>query len=309
MSSNRLSLDKPIIAIITIGLLWAAPLRAVRQASVDIWASDPRETASVMLTPYIPSGPSRGKTAVIVCPGGSYFWLARQTEGVEVAQWLRSQGIAAFVLEYRTAGLAAFLTGYRYMWDGFSFPDPQDDLMQALSYVRIHADRYGIDPGKVGAMGFSAGGHLVVSVAEMVQELKRVGRAGMETEINLMRPDFVAAVYPVVSMDEDIAHKRSRRALLGERRKNDPVLRHELSLEKHVSADLPPIFLVNCQDDPTVDYRNSVLLDSALTAVGARHEYVRYRTGGHGFGVNERKGTPESRGWKYRFIDWLKHVF
>ena len=70
--------------------------------------------------------------------------------------------------------------------------------------------------------------------------------------------------------------------------------------------DCPPIFLVNCKDDPIVDYRNSVLLDSALTAMRVPHEYILYNTGGHGFGASDVKGTEESRGWRARFLNWIK---
>lgn len=122
------------------------------------------------------------------------------------------------------------------------------------------------------------------------------------------RPDFVAPIYPVVSMSHKVSHKRSRRALLGEKGKNDPVLRDSLSLEKHVPADCPPVFLMNCKDDPVVKYQNSELLDSALTAMGIKHEYIQYKTGGHGFGASNKKGTPECRQWKSAFLKWIKEL-
>jgi acetyl esterase/lipase len=68
------------------------------------------------------------------------------------------------------------------------------------------------------------------------------------------------------------------------------------------------VFLVNCVDDPIVDYRNSELLDSALTANGIAHRYIQYRTGGHGFGMSDTKGTPECRPWKEEFLKWLKTI-
>ena len=107
-------------------------------------------------------------------------------------------------------------------------------------------------------------------------------------------------------MTADCVHKRSRRGLLGDSRIYNKKLREQLSLEKHVPADCPPIFLVNCKDDPIVDYRNSVLLDSALTAMHVPHEYILYNTGGHGFGASDVKGTEESRGWRDRFLNWIK---
>lgn len=261
---------------------------AAAQKPLNIW----KGTAchhNVELTPYI--APGSGNAAVIVCPGGSYLWHDMQSEGRLVAEWLRQNGISAFVLRYRVAGSMAFITRYRYILRGTRYPDALDDLQQALACVRNRAEEWGIDPSRVGAMGFSAGGHLVMSAAELLPAV--------------CRPAFVAPIYPVVTMTEECVHKRSRRALLGDSRKRNKRLRDSLSLEKHVPADCPPVFLVNCKDDPIVKYHNSELLDSALTAQGVPHLYIQYATGGHGFGANNAKGTPECRQWKGEFLKWL----
>ena len=112
-------------------------------------------------------------------------------------------------------------------------------------------------------------------------------------------------IYPVVTMVESCVHKRSRRALLGDSRMKNRALRDLLSLERHVPTDCPPVFLVNCKDDPIVKYQNSELLDSALTSQKAPHRYIQYQTGGHGFGASERKGTAECRQWKKEFLSWF----
>ena len=230
--------------------------------------------------------------AVIICPGGSYFWHDTETEGHVVGRWLQENGISAFVLNYRTAYVPAFVTHFRWLFRGNRYPDPQDDLRQAIRYVKAHAAEWHIDPSRIGVMGFSAGGHLAMSAAENFD--------GED------RPAFVAPIYPVVTMTEECVHKRSRRGLLGDSRTRNKELRDRLSLERHVPADCPPVFLVNCLDDPVVDYRNSVLLDSALTAKNVRHQYMQFRTGGHGFGASEEKGTAECRQWKEEFIKWMK---
>ena len=259
--------------------------------TVNIWEGV-KDNINVELTPYLV--PGSGNKAVVVCPGGSYFWHDIETEGYGVAQWLQQNGISAFVLRYRTAYVPAFIIRYRYLFRGNRYPDPQDDLQQALAYVRSHAQEYGIDPEKVGAMGFSAGGHLVMSAAELFPPQER--------------PSFVVPVYPVVTMSKPCVHKRSRRALLGDSRKGNKQLRDGLSLEEHVPEDCPPVFLVNCKDDPVVDYRNSELLDSALQARQVPHVYIQYQTGGHGFGASEEKGTAECRQWKQAFLDWIKGI-
>jgi len=243
------------------------------------------------LTPFLPeSNPT--ETAVIICPGGSYFWLDKDVEGSDVARWLNANGIAAFVLEYSHAGWAAF--AYHIRLGGRSFPMGHNDLLNALREVKDNAATYGIRPDRVGCMGFSAGGHLVMYATEQL--------AGTE-----LCPAFAALIYPVVSMQHPCTHKRSRRGLLGEFPSKR--LLSELSVEQHVPDNCPPVFLMNCDDDPIVNPQNSQLLDSALASHGIEHEYVCYKTGGHGFGVMQEKTTVEAIGWKERLIAWLDKLF
>ena len=237
------------------------------------------------------------KAAVVVCPGGSYFWLDQEGEGSLVGRWLASQGIAAYVLHYRTAGVLDFITSYRLLFRGHRHPDMISDLQWALQSVREEFD------GPVGALGFSAGGHLAMSAAEFFG----TDFTEIPSEASL-RPDFVATIYPVVSMRAPFTHKRSRIGLLGEDRAGDPVLRDSLSMELHVRPDTPPVFLLRCDDDPVVDPRNSDLLDAALTEKGVPHRYIRYHAGGHGFGANPAKFTEETACWQAAFLDWLEEI-
>ncbi|MDE7386340.1 MAG: alpha/beta hydrolase [Muribaculaceae bacterium] len=247
------------------------------------------------LTPFPAAGPD--STAVIVCPGGSYFWLDRQTEGYDVARRLQEAGISAFVLEYRVAGVPAFITHSRLFRRGVRYPDMLDDLQRAILEVRGDADRYGIRPDRVGVLGFSAGGHLVALSGEQFDRCPGA------------RPDFIGSIYPVVTFTEDCTHRRSRRGIIGDRSPRYAALADSLSLERHVRPDMPPVFLMNCLDDPVVDSRNAVLLDSALTAGGIDHRYIQYATGGHGFGATPSKTSPEAAGWFDSFVEWLRGLF
>ena len=274
-------------------LLLNLPFTMVR-AQVNIWEGTTVHKR-VELTPYVVEPrQASGNLTIIVCPGGSYFWHDSETEGHEVGRWLQSNGINAFVLNYRTAYVPAFITHHRLIFRGNRYPDPQDDLCQAIRYIKVNAEKYHIDASKVGVMGFSAGGHLAMSATELYDAEDM--------------PAFIVAVYPVVTMTEPCVHKRSRRGLLGDSRSRNKDLRDLLSLERHVPSTCPPVFLVNCVDDPIVDYRNAVLLDSALTARKIEHQYIQFKTGGHGFGASEQKGTAESRQWKSMCLEWLHKI-
>ena len=260
-----------------------------KDVKVNIWEGTDCHK-KVEMIPYL--APGKNNVAVVVCPGGSYFWHDMEAEGRAVGEWLQKNGISAFVLHYRTAGFWAYFAHYRYIFRGNRYPDALNDLHQSIRLVKERASLYRVNPDSIGAMGFSAGGHLVMSAGELL--------------LPEDRPAFIAPIYPVVTMVDKCVHKRSRRALLGDNKKNNKMLRDSLSLELHVPDDCPPVFLVNCKDDPIVKFHNSESLDSALTAHHVNHRYIQYKTGGHGFGATDYKGTEECRQWKKEFIAWLR---
>ena len=231
--------------------------------------------------------------AVVICPGGSYYhMLGIRKEGFEVAEWLRDKGINAFVLRYRVGS------------GGYHHPAMIQDMQRALQIVRENAASYGILQDGTGALGFSAGGHLAL-MAAVFNSSDYLAPLGIMTDCKLS-PDFVGAIYPVVSMQDSLAHKRSRRNFLtwpfSKNKKN------AFSLELHIPCNMPPTFLCACKDDPEVRYGNSVELDKALTKKGVPHEFISYDSGGHGFGIRENL-APDASKWKYEFINWINSIY
>jgi len=226
---------------------------------------------------FLPENSNSSGISVIICPGGSYFWLDMKKEGFEVAKYLNKQGITAFVLKYRTAMF------------GNHYPAMIQDLERAIQIVKTNCKEYNIHPDKIGIMGFSAGGHLAGTAAIYAKD---------ET-----KPYFVAMIYPVVSMQEPICHKLSRRNLLGKNHSNE--LKEKMSLEKNIHAGIPPVFLLHCTGDKTVDYQNSVIFAKKLTENNVKHLFLLFdekKRGGHGFGI---KPNGKTTGWIDEFLKWI----
>lgn len=274
----------------------------MRDNAINIWENTGCK-ARVRMTVYRAADTGAPAPACIVCPGGSYFWLGTKGEGHAVARWLNTHGIAAFVLEYRVGGIPAFIMRHRLVTRGNRWPDMLLDAQRAIEIVRTGCREYNVDPGRIGVLGFSAGGHLALMTATMFDSGVFEQHVGRESLCRL-RPDFIAPIYPVVSMTAPCAHSRSRRGLIGESFSVNRGLRDRLSMEKSARSDMPPVFFINCEDDPVVDYHNSRLLDIALTRMDVPHRYIPYSTGGHGFGVNAAAGT-DAAGWRDSFIQWL----
>ena len=300
---------KFVVFWITVTLL-IAPFQCLSaQQSIDtiaLWnGMKIRHGDEVFLYAFRPNSPNG--ISIIVCPGGSYYWHDRDDEGMKVGEWLSKKGITAFVLFYRAAGCPEVAIHSRVVFRGKRHPDMITDAQRALQYVEEHAEQYNIDIDKIGMMGFSAGGHLVMSAA-CFSSTDFLRLSGIYTDANL-RPAFVAAIYPVVTMQPPYVHRRSRRGLLGDSKVYSRKMRDSLSIENHIPDSCPPVFLINCIDDPVVPFQNSVLLDSALTKKGIPHEYIQYRRGKHGFGVSDYYGSPECREWKNEFLTWLRKLY
>lgn len=236
---------------------------------------------------------NKTKTAVIVCPGGSYHHLGLYNEGYCSAKWFSENGITAFMLKYRSNESL------------YNHPAMLEDIQRAIQIVRENADEYGIDASKVGVIGYSAGGHLVTMAGEFGERFNELEKLGIETDVSL-RPDFVMPIYPVVSMQDDISHKWSRRSLLG---KNQTQERKDLfSMELQVPDNMPPTYIVVCKDDNVVDYNNSLRLYDALLAKNIQNcELHVYEWGKHGFGMLNGPFMKEFK-WNEPLLEWIKKI-
>lgn len=264
--------------------------QSISNKTLRVWDTTDHGKNKVELSVFIPEDGETEHKTVIICPGGSYFWLDNRNEGEAMARSLCRYGFTAAVLTYRTAGKFNFITDLRALYGGNVYPAMYQDLRKSLEIISDRADEFRADRNAVGVMGFSAGGHLAMLAAENTCGHK---------------PAFVAAVYPVVSMADKCAHHRSRRGLMGIRRGNKS-LRDSLSIEKHVTESCCPVFLLSCTDDKVVDCRNSELLDSALTSKDVPHKYISLPEGGHGFGYLCAGSGENEFNWTEAFVEWVK---
>lgn len=234
-----------------------------------------------------PSGNNTG-TAVVVCPGGAYYGLSFINEGKEIAQWLNSIGVTACVLNYRLPDDAIMKN---------KAIGPMQDGQQAIRVVRRNAKKWGINPQKIGIMGFSAGGHLASTVSTHFNE-----KVYNPEDSTSARPDFSLLIYPVISMDSSITHWGSRLNLLG-RSPSAELVKH-FSNELQVSSQTPPAFMVHSLDDGTVPVQNSIDYALSMHKFNIPCELHIYEHGGHGYGLGRSHDTQSA--WPEACRKWLE---
>ncbi len=229
-----------------------------------------RNVSRPTLTAFLPDPKLANGTAVIVCPGGAFHFLAFEHEGIQVANWLNAHGIAAFMLKYRLIPTSDNFAAevQERLADRAKMAGPMRalaplilaDAQQAVRLVRQRAAEWGVRPDRIGIMGFSAGGAVTMAVT-LYHDADS-------------RPDFAAPIYP--------AH-------FG---------------EVPVPDDAPPLFLAHASDDALIPPTISTAIYAAWQAAGKPVELHIYAKGGHGFGMN-KLGLPVD-GWIERFGEWLQ---
>ncbi len=214
--------------------------------------------------------------AVVICPGGGYGQLSMDQEGFLMAQWLAKNGIAGFVLKYRLPN------GHKEV--------PLEDAIEALRIVRKNADKYGIDPHKVGIMGFSAGGHLAAYTSNYAEEKDK--------------PDFSILFYPVITANNYTTHIGTFNNLLG--RNRTECESDAYSMEKCVTEKTPPTILLLSDDDRTVPAAGAAMYYAALKYYGVKASMYVFPSGGHGWGNYDRFSYQKE--WQNLLLRWLDEL-
>lgn len=230
--------------------------------------------------------------AVIICPGGSYHHLGVWHEGYAVARWFAKQGFAAFVLRYRVSS------------HGAHHPDMIQDLQLSIALIKKYGSEW-IDTSKIGAIGFSAGGHLVLYGG--TTDKNYISSEFPESQNYNLRPNYVMAVYPVVSMEDSLAHVRSRKNLLTKQYTEQD--KHDFSIEENIPDDMPPTFIFAAHDDDVVDFRNSNYVWQAIQKKSIPNSaFFPQDNGGHGFGMSERKQNDAIPRLKDGLLFWMHSI-
>jgi acetyl esterase/lipase len=243
------------------------------------------------LTPYFAAPGKSTGAAFIICPGGGYAALAPH-EGYQYALWLNEQGISGFVLRYRLGS------------DGYRHPAMLLDVQRAIRYVRRNAEKWQLDPNRIGVIGSSAGGHLAATALTHFDK----GNPADTDSINRVssRPDVGILCYPVITMGPN-THSGSKRNLLGDN--PNPAQVELLSNEKQVTSEMPPVFIFHTVEDSAVKVENSMDFAAALRLHGVPFQFHLYAKGAHGMGLGGAQWDPANRHeWTRECALWLKEL-
>jgi acetyl esterase/lipase len=227
------------------------------------------------LTIYRPAKDKNTGTAMLICPGGGYHNLFWELEGEEVAAWLNSLGMTGIILKYRCPRRPGDVKGEPPL-------GPLLDAQRAVSLVRSRAVEWGLDPQRIGMVGFSAGGHLALATATSFE--KRTYEPIDAIDKVSCRPDFAVLCYS--------GYLKAK-----EKEETSPGIR--------VPADTPPILLTHSSDDNISNAEHSVFMYLALKRAGIPAELHIYATGDHDFGVRQNEKLPSS--WTQLCVKWLQN--
>lgn len=249
--------------------------------------SEPKDQPWIDLYPV--SKEKSNGAAFVVCPGGGYGGLAADHEGSQIAKFFNSLGVHAVVLHYRLGT------------SGYHHPIELNDAKRAIRWVRANAAQHGVDPQRIGVIGFSAGGHLASCTATMFDD----GDAQAADPIDRVssRPDVAVLCYPVISMSDDFMHRGSRKNLLGPN--DNDQLGREMTTYLRVTDRTPPTFIFQTDEDTAVPAENAVHFYLACRKHKIPTEMHIYQPGPHGVGLIQ--GDPVLGTWSGHLRDWLRN--
>jgi acetyl esterase/lipase len=252
------------------------------------------------MTVYSPNGRNTG-AAVVVFPGGGYQGLAIDLEGTEVCDWLTSDGITCVLLKYRVTDVGDYPKSGPYP----ESPMALEDAQRTVGLVRFHAAEWRIDPHKIGVLGFSSGGHLVVAMSTYFE--KRLYPVVDAADKESCRPDFAVAIYPghlSLSAAEWDAKQGTKKFVIHYPATSDKDL--ELNPDIPVTHQTPPTFLLQAEDDHVDSVYDSLAYYIALEKAGVPAEMHLYAQGGHAFGLRPTN-FPITR-WPSLVEEWLHTI-
>jgi acetyl esterase/lipase len=229
--------------------------------------------------------------AMLIIPGGGFWWNYFDHEGYALADYLNKQGITCFVLFYRLANDG---------WDNRADVGTID-AQRAMRLIRKNAAQYKLDPKRVGVAGFSAGGFITASLA--TRHAQALYAPVDDADQLDARPCIAAPVYPVISLDPAIAYEGTAPSLFGSPATAEQITRY--APDHNVDAQTPPMFLTQAEDDTTVPVANSVVLRDALKAKGIVVETHLFAKGGHGFGMKPDLDMPYHI-WPQLFVNFAR---
>jgi len=225
---------------------------------------------------------------MLVVAGGGYAHIEAGNESTPACRWLQSLGVTGFELIYRLPQ------------DRWPVMAPFQDAQRAMRIVRAHAAGFHLDPRHIGALGFSAGAHLVGMMA--VRPTSHLYSPLDAADLSSARPDFLGLIYPVLTMMPPFDHTRSRREILGER--PSVAASAAWSVERQVDTHTPPTFLAQAADDPVSPVDNSLMVFQALRAARVPAEMHIFQSGHHGWGMG--KPGSEQTVWPTLFAKWAE---
>jgi len=293
-----------LLVLFMAATLYLANAQTADSVKIYLWAAGAplaqgsEEVDKPSITVYFPAKEKASGAGVLLCPGGGYVTLALGHEGWQVAKWYNDMGITVAILRYRLG-----------TWDHKKYKHPAQfmDVTRAMRLFRSKAKEYGLNPEKMGVMGFSAGGHL----ASMLSTVFDGGNAKAKDPVEKIssKPNFSVLVYPVISFRSKYAFEFGRGVLLGDNA--DPRSVDSISTETRVSPLTPPTFLMSTADDGVMS-ENSILYFSALRENKVPVEMHVYERGGHGYGLYPKEqmkdGNPERiADWPERLKNWLRN--